>query len=90
MNDTQIIYWLQQHNIRAFKILCHDHAEDMTILAYTILADSKRASEIVNEILLRLWSEDGFRKATTPLHKFLYREVRKECERLTWNMQTLE
>ncbi len=88
--DPGIIYQLQRRNIKAFKALCYDHAEDMTILAYTLLADSKRANEVVDAVLLRLWSEDGFKNATTPLHTFLYREVKKECEILTWDMQATE
>jgi DNA-directed RNA polymerase specialized sigma24 family protein len=84
--DLEIIYQLQQRNIQAFKALCHDYAEDMTILAYILLEDSNQANQVVDDLLLRLWSEDGFRNATIPLHKFLFQEVKKECEILTWDV----
>jgi DNA-directed RNA polymerase specialized sigma24 family protein len=82
--DHEIIFHLQQHNLKAFKALCHDHADEMTILAYSILQDSKRANKAVNDILVRLWSTDGFKNATTPLHTFLFQEVKKECELQKW------
>ncbi len=88
--DPEIIYQLQQRNIKAFKALCYDYAEDMTILAYILLEDSKQANQVVDDLLLRLWSEDGFRNATIPLHTFLFQEVKKECEILTWDMQATE
>jgi len=84
--DPEIIHQLQQHNIKAFKILCYDYAEDMTILAYILLEDSDRANQVVNDLLLRLWSEDGFRNAIVPLHTFLFQQVKKECEILTWGI----
>jgi DNA-directed RNA polymerase specialized sigma24 family protein len=84
--DPEVIYQLQQHNIKAFKALCHDYAEDMTILAYILLEDSDRANQVVNDLLLRLWSEEGFRDATSPLHTFLFQQVKKECETLTWGI----
>ncbi len=88
--DQEIIYQLQQHNIKAFKTLCLDYAEDMTILAYILLEDSKQANQVVDDLLLRLYSEDGFKSATIPLHKFLFQEVKKECEILSWNMHPTE
>jgi hypothetical protein len=60
----------------------------MTILAYILLEDSKKANQVVDDLLLRLWSEDGFRTATVPLHTFLFQEVKKECEIRTWDIHT--
>jgi hypothetical protein len=88
--DQEVIYQLQQRNIKAFKALCLDYAEDMTILAYILLEDSKRANKVIDDLLLRLYAEDGFRNATVPLHTFLFQEVKKACGILTWDMQATE
>ena len=78
--DPEIIYQLQQQNIKAFKTLCCDYAEDMIILAYILLEDSNRANQVVDDLLLRLYAEEGFRNATVPLHRYLFQEVKKACE----------
>jgi hypothetical protein len=82
MNDElEILAGLVSRDILVLKRLVYDHSENMMDQAYFILQDTKKAIEIVDNILFKLWNEAGYYTASLPLNVFLYEEVRKACER---------
>jgi hypothetical protein len=78
-DDIEILNQLRNRNIRAFKQVCCDHSENMTALAYAILRDTKKTSEVVDEILFKLWNDTDLSTVTMPFQQFFYAQVLKSC-----------
>jgi len=62
-----------------------EYEEDLIIFAYMLLHDGLKAHEVVDRFLWTLYSDNGFSEATLPLHVFLYKGLRRECETEIWN-----
>ena len=63
----------------AFMAIIEEHGENMLILAHTLLGNSERANDVVQQLLLRL-KEIDFDKIILPVDQFLYVETKKACE----------
>jgi len=68
-----------KQDIRQFKIIIIDHFEDMVLLAYILLGNSKKADEIVSDLLIELWATGRLNNVSEPIHEFLFTEVRRVC-----------
>lgn len=79
MEEQEILEGLKKHNIHAYKALVLTYAEDMTVMAASLLQDDrKRAIKIVDGILESLFSDAS--RLTLPLDKYLTEEIRKACQ----------
>lgn len=77
--DIEILDQLRKRDIRAFKRVCCDHSENMTALAYSILRDTKKTSEVVDDILFKLWNDTDLSTVRMPFRQFFYTQVLKSC-----------
>jgi DNA-directed RNA polymerase specialized sigma24 family protein len=85
MDEELLLDGLLNNDVRAYQALRKEYAEDLIIFAYMLLHDGPRAHDVVDRFLLKLYQENGFSEATLPLHAFLYKRLRKECETEIWN-----
>lgn len=80
--ENKILQRIRKHDRKALLRASEEHAENMVILAYTILRDPEEANVLVRDLLLTLW-EQGFPGARSPLHRYLYDRVRQACQLVT-------
>ena len=85
MDEELLLNGLLNSDLRAYEALRKEYEEDLIIFAYMLLHDGSKAHEVVDRFLWGLYSEHGFSEATLPLHAFLYKRLRKECETEIWN-----
>lgn len=78
-DEIEILNQLRSRDIKAFKRLCCDHSEDMTALAYSLLQDTRKANQVVDEVLYKLWNETDLSTITPPIQQFLNVEVLRSC-----------
>lgn len=85
MDELRLLYGLQHNDANAFQALQHEYSEDLIIFAYMLLHDAHKSEEVVERFLTNLYKENEFAQASLPLHAFLYKKLRKECETEIWN-----
>ncbi len=78
-NEEEILTQLRKRDIKAFKALINEFAEDMEILAFILLEDHVRANDLVANLLVNLWAKDALKEAELPLRLYLFSEVKKAC-----------
>jgi hypothetical protein len=78
-DDIEILNQLRNRDIRAFKRVCCDHSENMTALAFSVLQDMRKANQVVDEVLFKLWNETDLSMVTVPFQQFLNVQVLKSC-----------
>ena len=66
-----------KRDLKAFRDLYQEHAEDMVILAYLLLKDSDTANKVVEDVLIKVWEGNDFRNMDT---SYLYDEIRQACQ----------
>jgi len=78
MDEQDILEGLKRHNIHAYKALVLNYAEDMTVMAASLLKDDrKQAIKIVDSILESLFNDAS--RLTLPLDQYLTKEIQKAC-----------
>lgn len=85
MDEELLLDGLLKNDLRAYEALREEYEEDLIIFAYMLLHDGPKAQDVVDRFLLSLYEARGFSEATLPLHAFLYKKLRKECETEIWN-----
>lgn len=76
--ETKILHRLKKKDRKALLHAIEEHAENMVILAFTILNDSEDANIVVRDLLCTLL-ERGFPGLCLPLHTYFYEQVRQAC-----------
>lgn len=85
MDEELLLEGLLNNDARAYEALREEYAEDLVIFAYMLLHNGPKAQDLVDRFLISLYEGKGFAEATVPLHAFLYKKLRKECETEIWN-----
>lgn len=85
MNEELLLEGLLNNDAKAYQALREEYAEDLIIFAYMLLHDAPKAEELVDRFLTGLYEGRRFSEATLPLHAFLYKRLRRECETEIWN-----
>jgi len=67
----------KKRDLKAFRSLYLDHAEDIVILAFLLLRDSHKANKVVEDILIKVWEENDFHNIDASA---LYDQVRQVCQ----------
>jgi hypothetical protein len=78
-DDIEILQQLRNRDIKAFKRVCCDHSENMTMLAFSVLQDIRKADQVVDDVLFSLWNHTDLSTVTVPIQQFLYVQVLKFC-----------
>ncbi|HEX9512951.1 MAG TPA: hypothetical protein VF939_20820 [Puia sp.] len=78
--EKALLTKLKNKEVKAFKHLYKEYSEDLLILAFCLLENVSLAISAVDELFERLWMDATFECIDPPIHHFLYRELRKNCE----------
>ncbi|MES1159648.1 MAG: hypothetical protein ABUM51_02740 [Bacteroidota bacterium] len=71
---------MRNRDIKAFKLFYKEYSDDLLILAFSLLENASLAIRTVDELFERLWVDATFESIEPPIHRFLYAELRKNCE----------
>ena len=77
--EKALLKALERREIRAFMKLYQDYGEDLLILAYMLLQNSRLAALTVDIFFEDLWQNGQFDKIRPPIYKYLVEEIRKMC-----------
>jgi len=78
--EKALLTKLKNKEIQAFKRFYEEYSEDLLIVAFCLLENVSLAIKAVDDLFERLWMEATFESIDPPIHRFLYRELRKNCE----------
>jgi hypothetical protein len=78
-NETIILERLKSQDIKAFKIVCLEFLKPLDDYAFTLLNDAAKSSELVSDVVGKIWATNGFLNATLPLLDFLKARVKEVC-----------
>ncbi|HWK04996.1 MAG TPA: hypothetical protein VNS58_15245 [Puia sp.] len=78
--EKALLTKLKNKEIQAFKRFYEEYSEDLLIVAFCLLESVSLAIKAVDDLFERLWMEATFESIDPPIHRFLYRELRKNCE----------
>jgi hypothetical protein len=78
--ERALLAALKSKDIKAFKRFYKEYSDDLLILAFSLLENAGLAIRAVDELFERLWVDEKFEYIDPPIHRFLYKELRKNCE----------
>lgn len=78
--EKALLTKLKNKEIKAFKHFYKEYSEDLLILAFCLLENVSLATNAVDELFERVWMDATFECIHPPIHRFLYAELRKNCE----------
>ena len=85
MDENALLNGLRNGDSSCYDELQTIYEEDLIIFAFLMLHDGDKAHETVERMLRQLFKNNGFTDATLPLHAFLYKKLRVECDTEIWN-----
>jgi len=77
--EKALLRALEKRDIKAFIKFYKDYGEDILIFAYSMLQDARLASQVVDRLFEKLWTDANFETIQPPIYKYLKCEVLKIC-----------
>jgi len=81
LDEEKLIHRLKRREVQAFKQLVAYYSDDLLLFAYALTNNGNRASEIVAQVLLKVFDEAATTDIPLPLTPYLQEQVRRACTR---------
>jgi RNA polymerase sigma-70 factor (ECF subfamily) len=81
MNQQEEIIWqgIQQKNNAIFERYYKEHYKSFFLMACRYLKDSGQASEIVNDVFMKLWQDGEEMRIESSLKSYIYKAIINRC-----------
>jgi DNA-directed RNA polymerase specialized sigma24 family protein len=87
LDEEKLTERLKRREIQAFKQLVAYYSDDLLLFAYALTGNGSLASEIVAQVLLKVFEEAPTTGIPLPLRPYLQEQVRRACDSSLPNKQ---